>query len=100
MNKPTCPRHTPPTTSREWAIEFAQKFFVYRLGGKYPDHVGAEKDAIAFISSLLQHQAEEILEEYTQWLCKHNYVDADVYAEEPTAIEQFLIDRVVKTTKA
>ena len=32
----------------------------------------------------------ELLERYTKFLLKHNYVDADVYAEEPTAIERFL----------
>lgn len=33
---------------------------------------------------------EETLESYTNWLLKKGYVDADVYAEEPTAIDGFL----------
>jgi hypothetical protein len=39
---------------------------------------------------------EEILEEYTNWLCKHNYTDADVYAEEPRAIDRFLEEKNLK----
>jgi len=39
---------------------------------------------------------EEILEEYTNWLCKHNYTDADVYAEEPRAVDRFLEEKYLK----
>jgi hypothetical protein len=31
-----------------------------------------------------------ILEDYTQFLLKEGYCDTDVYAEEPTAIDQYL----------
>ncbi len=51
--KGTCP-HTPPQESEEnWETQFRNKFFVYKLGGKHPDHVGAEKEAIAFIADLV-----------------------------------------------
>jgi len=32
----------------------------------------------------------EILEEYTTFLCKWSYTDSDVYAEEPKAVDRFL----------
>lgn len=32
----------------------------------------------------------ELLEDYTSWLCKHGYTDADVYAEEPKAVDRYL----------
>lgn len=32
------------------------------------------------------------LENYTKWLEKNGYVDSDVWAEEPTAVERYLKD--------
>lgn len=48
--------------SEDWAKDFVSKFFVYKLGGKFPDHVGAEKEAIAFIESLLRREKCKVLE--------------------------------------
>jgi hypothetical protein len=42
----------------EWEKEFVSKFFVYKLGGKFPDHVGAEKEAVKFIKDLLHSELE------------------------------------------
>lgn len=36
-----------------WPKEFKSKFFVYKLGDKFPDHVGAEKEAADWIEGLL-----------------------------------------------
>lgn len=45
-----------PEKKEEWKIKFVEKFFVYKLGGKFPDHVGAEKEAVIFIQSLLEKE--------------------------------------------
>lgn len=45
-----------------WVETFLSKFFVYRLGGKFPDHVGAEKEAVGFIKSLLKAERERLLD--------------------------------------
>ena len=42
------------------------------------------------IQALLKKQREDIIIEYTEWLCEHGYTDSDVYTEEPTAVERFL----------
>lgn len=39
---------------------------------------------------MTKEQIRELLENYTNWLCKHNYTDSDVWAEEPTAVERYL----------
>ncbi len=51
----TCDEECPPPQESEenWETQFRNKFFVYKLGGKHPDHVGAEKEAIAFIADLV-----------------------------------------------
>lgn len=40
--------------------------------------------------SALSQARQEALEQYTDFLVKHNYCDSDVYAEEPKAIDRFL----------
>lgn len=52
-----------PSTPQQsdWEKEFVGRFFVYKLGAKYPDHVGAEKEAVAFIKSLLQKERERMV---------------------------------------
>lgn len=37
-----------------------------------------------------RYQIVEILEKYNNFLLKYQYVDTDIYAEEPDAIERFL----------
>lgn len=32
----------------------------------------------------------ELLEKYSEWLHKANYIDSDFYTEKPTAIDEFL----------
>jgi len=34
----------------------------------------------------------DLLDEYNNFLLDNNYTDADVYAEEPTAIDRFLTE--------
>ncbi len=51
---------THPT--RKWQEDIVSKFFVYKLGGKFPDHVGAEKELLADIESLLSRQQSELRE--------------------------------------
>jgi hypothetical protein len=47
------------------------------------------------LHSLAAKSGERVLEDYTKFLTKHGYCDADVYAEEPTAIERFLAARTL-----
>jgi hypothetical protein len=42
------------------------------------------------IKQFIFKSIQEVLEDYNKFLLKNNYIDADVYAEEPTAIERFL----------
>ena len=44
-----CNKGIAPTSN--WREELVKKFFVYKLTDKFPDHVGAEKELIDFISS-------------------------------------------------
>lgn len=37
-----------------------------------------------------KNRIAEILDPFVSFLCKKGYTDADVYAEEPTAIESYL----------
>ena len=55
--------------------------------GWIPEHKEVVMDF--WISKMIARE-EEILEEYTKFLCDHNYTDSDVWAEEPTAIKRFL----------
>ena len=45
---------------QSWEREFCKRFFVYEMkeGNKFPDHVGAEKEAIKFISTEIQRAVE------------------------------------------
>lgn len=60
-----CPKHLKenisplPDKVEEWEKEFVKRFFVYNLnikGNSHDDHVGAEKDALIFIRSLLKSE--------------------------------------------
>ncbi len=42
------------------------------------------------------YKVVEILEDYNNWLLKHGYTDADIYAEEPTAIQQYIKEKFNK----
>lgn len=55
-----CKCHLPQTTTKDWEKEFISKFFVYRLkGDNQKDHVGAQHDAVDFISSLIEFTKQE-----------------------------------------
>lgn len=41
-------------------------------------------------------ETQELLFEYTDWLCKKGYTDSDVYAEEPKAVDYFLDENKYK----
>lgn len=43
--------------------------------------------------------AEELLNEYSEWLEKHSYIDTDYYTEEPKAVEAFLQYKEQKNEK-
>ncbi len=47
-------------------------------------------DLKSFISSLLSEERERVVEDYTNWLIKHSYVDSDIYTEEPKAVDSYL----------
>ncbi len=42
------------------------------------------------------HDIIELLEDYSNWLHKKGYIDADYYAEEPTAIDAYIKDKKLK----
>lgn len=37
-----------------------------------------------------KEQVRELLEDYSNWLHKKGYIDADYYTEEPLAVEAYL----------
>ncbi len=49
-----------------------------------------EKEWKEFIGKIRQETVEKTVEDYTNWLLKHNYVDSDVYTEEPKAVDAYL----------
>lgn len=53
-------------------------------------------DIKEFIRKRIFHTELDILDEYTNFLIETGYVDSDVYAEEPTAINRFLDERKAK----
>lgn len=62
-----CQKGTLPHDSEEeWVKEFKSKFFVYKLGGKFPDHVGAEKEAVEYISKLLKAEGEKSFQKFPE----------------------------------
>ncbi len=44
----------------------------------------------SFLQEVVKRVREETLEDYTKFLGKYHYVDSDVWAEEPSAIERYL----------
>jgi len=42
------------------------------------------------ITQALAEERESVVEDYTDFLIKHGYVDSDVYTEEPKAVERYL----------
>lgn len=52
-----------------------------------------ERDLRVALLTTLKQQREKVLEDYTNWLVKHRYCDSDVYAEEPKAVDRYLIEQ-------
>jgi len=57
----------------------------------------SKEEALKFrelLTSLVQQSNEEdkhkLLTDYTNFLCKYNYTDSDVWSEEPKAVDRFL----------
>jgi len=48
------------------------------------------------IYDAMEEYAKEILEDYTQFLLNHGYVDTDVWAELPSAIDRFMHQKLNK----
>jgi len=42
------------------------------------------------IHQAIAEERERVLVDYTEFLLKYGYVDSDVYAEEPEAVERYL----------
>ena len=57
-----------PPPPEEWREEFTDKFFVYKIGGKFPDHVGGEKEAIKFIENLLAFKQAQLRKDIEKML--------------------------------
>lgn len=49
----------PSSSENNWEKQFTDKFFVYKLGGKHPDHVGAHLEAVEFIRGVIKQAKEE-----------------------------------------
>ena len=47
-------------------------------------------DVLSFIDTLIGKREQDLLERYNHFLLRHGYVDSDIWAEEPTAIDRFL----------
>ena len=50
----------------------------------------ALKEYREFISHNTKVEIRELLEDYSNWLCKHNYTDCDIICEEPLAADEYL----------
>ena len=48
---------------------------------------------------ITKEELREILEEYSDWLHKHHYIDSDYYTEEPIAVERYLEEVETKTKR-
>lgn len=61
---------TPTLTEQkgEWEEELLSKFFVYRLGEQFPDHVGAQNDLINWVAAKKKEWVEEAQEETLEWI--------------------------------
>ena len=53
-------RCNPTPEKREWEDELLKSFFVYKLGGKFPDHVGAQNDLINFVAKVEQRAYQKV----------------------------------------
>lgn len=60
---------------------------------------GQESEAIAHqkedikVRAFMLDEVENILDDYTSFLCKTGYTDSDVYAEAPTAVDRYLAEK-------
>ena len=59
-----------------WQSDFISKFFVYKLGGKFPDHVGAQIEAVKWIEELLKTEREKWVKGVCEKLEKAKYLVA------------------------
>lgn len=57
------------------------------VDGEFKLEMGRVK---SFITQLLKREKQKLLEDYSDWLHKKGYIDADYYTEEPKAVEQYL----------
>lgn len=39
----------------DWRVDLLSKFFVYKLGGKFPDHVGAQNELVEYVEALISN---------------------------------------------
>jgi hypothetical protein len=54
-----CPPETTRPPKETWKKQFADTYYIARLGGKAPDPAGALEEAFKFIDSLLDEAREE-----------------------------------------
>ena len=76
-------------------IEIIQEFFHNTVNDEQAEELATRIDSLYEAKSkeegLQKHSDNiELLVAYTNWLLGEGYVDSDVYAEEPTAVDSFL----------
>lgn len=59
-------------------------------------NVGEREEHRAFLIYAISEARKDTLEKYNDFLLKNNYTDADIYAEEPAAIDRFLSESLTK----
>jgi hypothetical protein len=97
------------SASEDWDMTLSEDSPIYEFGYKYRvksldgyDTICTAVDygnVIKFIEKEIRNAKIEVLEDYTNWLLKNHYVDADVCAEEPQAIDAFLEETKLSTLK-
>jgi hypothetical protein len=51
-----------------------------------------DENTSSLIEKFISHLLQEILWDYSKWLEKHSYLDADYYTEEPNSIDAYIKD--------
>jgi len=78
--------------TKEILEEFDEKFCYPK--GHYLDGLLksglTDKNIHSFLQEVVKRVREETLEDYTKFLGKYHYLDSDVWAEEPSAIDRYL----------
>ena len=76
---------------KEFDEEFGVVYADKEIGGIDWTDGGEDAGKIKlFLHQAVKRAYEEGLEDYSNWLHKHNYMDSDYYTEEPHAVDRYL----------